>query len=77
MTKAELINQLDDLFEVPRGTLSESSHLRDIATFDSLKLLELIAMADEQFAVIVSPEQMMKADTIADLLQLLSPEKFA
>ena len=71
MTTSEFMLQLDSVFELAPGTLRPDTILRDIETFDSLKFLELIALADEQFHVDLNPEQMHKCRTIEDLLSLI------
>lgn len=77
MMKAEVLDLLCDLFEMPAGTLSESSELREIKTFDSIKFLELIAFADEQWGLELSPEQLKSAASVGDLLQLFGVGELA
>ncbi len=63
---------LDDLLELDPGTLTGSEELKDIETWDSLTVMGFIAMADEDFEVMVPPAQLSKCKTVADLITLIN-----
>jgi len=77
MTQGEFIRTLDQLFELEPGTLSPEHQMRDIDNFDSLKLLEIIAFADEQFGVELNPEQLLKCSTLSELIGVIGAERFS
>lgn len=71
-TNIEDINAaLERCLELPAGTISGNEALTDIQ-WDSMSAIIFMAMADEQFGVKVSPEQLSGAKTIHDLHALLN-----
>lgn len=71
MTRAQFLRLIDELIEAPPGTLNGSEIVRDIEGWDSLKLVELIALLDERFNIPLSAEQLVKCKTVNDMIKLL------
>ena len=71
MKKEDFLFLLDELIEVEPGTLTGKEILRDLEGFDSLTVVGFIAMVDEKFDVILSPNQIAKCEEIDDLIALL------
>ena len=71
MNKKDFLSKLDDLLELDSGTITGDEVLQDIEEWDSLTLLEFIALVDKEFGVTLSPENIKKAQTVNDLVNLL------
>ncbi len=75
MESSDLVTQVEQLCEVPPGTLSLSSVIDDIPGWSSLTFLGLIAMADDVYSVVLKPRQVLECATIGDLLNLLKRQQ--
>jgi acyl carrier protein len=70
MDQPGFLAQLDELLELPAGTLQGPEPLSDLENWDSLAMMNLIALVNEQFQVTLSPRQIAPCQTVADLWQL-------
>jgi acyl carrier protein len=75
MTEQEFLRSMDELFEVPAGTLTMSHKFRDLDNWDSLKLLTLIALLDEKYGVILDVERFASGKTLADIFAIIEAAK--
>lgn len=73
MTKQEFLNAMDGLLELPAGTLTGSEALDDLEGWNSLAMVEYIALADSNGAKL-SPRQVRECETIDDLGRLAKVE---
>jgi acyl carrier protein len=71
MNRKHFINELETLLEVMPGTLREDQHVRNLEHWDSLALLGVLALADEQLHGQVDADRLAKCVTIGDILNLL------
>lgn len=71
MTRADFLRVLDVFFDLPTGTLNGTEVLKDLPGWDSLKLVELIALVDDQFGISVPVDQLAKTSRIEDLIASL------
>jgi len=76
MTKLEFISKLEDVFEVSRGELTLEADFHNLPNYDSLKLLDLIAMVDEELGVNLSPDKLNACTTIDQLIEYVGSDKF-
>lgn len=67
----ELAPHLEKVLEVAPGTLQQDMEVRTLKNWDSLKLLEILAFADEEFHVQVDADRLSKCSTVGDILKLL------
>ena len=70
MTPAEFLQQMDEIMDLPPGTLSANERLADIKNWDSTSLITFIALAESNNGKQVSPGQVVGCTTVADLLRL-------
>lgn len=70
MTRAEFLESLDELFELPAGTLRGSENLEDIEQWNSMAMIEFIALVDSNGGGKLSPRQIAGSTTVSDLLRL-------
>lgn len=71
MTEKEFLELLEEVIEAEPGTLSMDKWVVDIGGWNSIAIMSFIAMVDEKYEVILSPEEIGNAETIADLYKLL------
>lgn len=77
MQPQEFYRLLDEVLELPAGTLSGSERLEDIDTWDSLAVISFIALVDEHFGTIIESEKLAQAQSVADLYALATQKKAA
>jgi hypothetical protein len=70
MTRAEFLRSFDTILELPEGTLNGSEKLEDLENWNSMAMIDFIALADTNNNVKLSARQIASAETVADLLQL-------
>ena len=70
MTKAEFLRSFDTILELPEGTLKGSEKLEDLENWNSMAMIDFIALADTNNNVKLSARQIGSAETVTDLLQL-------
>jgi acyl carrier protein len=69
MTKQEFLSQMDTLLDLPAGTLTGGESLDDLDNWNSLAMVEYIALADGNGAKL-SPRQIRECETVDDLARL-------
>lgn len=70
MSKKDFLLLLDELLETEPGTLTGVEMLETLS-WDSLAVVGLIALVDEQFDIALSPAKIGKCETVNDLIALL------
>ncbi len=70
MTNNEFLLQMDEILDLPAGTLRGHERLEELQNWDSTSLITFIALAETNNGVPVSPDQIVTCSTVADLLQL-------
>lgn len=76
MNKQEFLNSLEEILELDENTLKGNEVLMDIEQWDSLAFLSVIAMADENFDIVIEGSQLEEIKSVADLVALVE-EHFA
>ena len=71
MTKKELIEILEEIVEAEPNTLTGEERLEDLESWDSLAVVNFIAVVDENFGLTLEPAKIMKSETINQLILLL------
>ena len=72
MNKTEFLLALDELLELPAGTLTGTEALSSYEGWDSLAVISFIAMADEKFSIVVGSSEIATAQTPDDLFKLIN-----
>ena len=65
----DFLNELDDIFEVELGTIKASTIFKDLDEGDSVTLLSLVAVFEEEYGVVLSNDIIDKSNTILELLE--------
>ncbi len=63
----EFLLKLEDLFEMQSGSILPSDLFRDYDSWDSLALLSLMAMLEDEYGKTIPREDFEKLNTIGDL----------
>ena len=75
MNRNEFLLQMDEILDLPAGTLRGDEKLEELTNWDSTSLITFIAMAESNNGVTISPGQIVTCSTVADLLQLAQVER--
>lgn len=70
MTKSNFFLLLDEMLELDPGTIQSGQTLADIPKWDSLAIMGLIAMLDEQFGISVPATKINECRTVDDIAAL-------
>lgn len=70
MDRVGFVNKLTAALERPAGSLSDASPL-DVKGWDSIELVSVIALVDEELGVSVSGQDLGECGTVAALLEML------
>jgi len=74
MTRNEFLLEMDQLLELPAGTLRGHEKLEELKNWDSTSLISLIALAETTNGVHITPYQVISCITVADILRLAQIE---
>jgi acyl carrier protein len=72
MQKTAVLQEIETIIEADAGTLDGSEKLADLEGWDSLAILSFLALADSSFQRQIPPERVSRAQTVDDLVGLLS-----
>lgn len=65
----DFLNELDDIFEVELGTIKPNTNFKDLDEWDSVTLLSLVAVFEEECGVVLSNNIIDKSGTVLELLE--------
>lgn len=65
----DFLNELDDIFEVELGTIKPNTKFKDLDEWDSVTLLSLVAVFEEEYGVVFSNDIIEKSATILELVE--------
>ena len=68
MTIKEKLNQLEELLDIEKDTLDENAELYQISEWDSMAHIALIAMLDDDFGKIITPDKVKGFMTVKDII---------
>jgi acyl carrier protein len=71
MEKQEFLLLLDEVFEVPQGTLQGFEVVRSLENWDSLMILSLMALVDEKFGLTLEADDVNRCVIVDDFVGLL------
>lgn len=71
MEKKDLLSLVEEILKLPRGVVKYTDLLVGFGNWDSLSVLEFITEVDKKYGIIVSPAEISKAKTVAELLALV------
>lgn len=71
MTEREKLALLEDMLEVDEGELTPDMKLGDIDEFDSMAVLSLIVLFEDEFGKKITGQDVKKYVTVADILNAM------
>lgn len=72
--KQKFIEQLKETLEIEERNISEADNFRDYDEWDSLALLSVIAMIDEEYDVIIESNEFQKLQTVGDIYNYITSQ---
>ena len=73
MERPQFLSLIDELLELPPGTLTGDEILEGLDDWNSLAVIGFMAVANELYGVILSPKNIAACKTVNDLLELAHP----
>lgn len=70
MTEQDIIQALAEILEMDASELSASTSLDTLDTWDSLATISFIALVDEKNGHVLAGDDLQKAKTVGDLINL-------
>jgi acyl carrier protein len=74
MNRDKFFLEMDEILDLPAGTLRGHEKLEELQNWDSTSLITFIALAETNGGVSISPGQVATCATVADLLRLVQAE---
>jgi acyl carrier protein len=74
MNKSEFLIQIEEILEIDEKTLTGTETLSDFENWDSLAFLSVIAIADEQFNIVLEGEALQNVVIVNDLVNLVESQ---
>lgn len=72
MNTQEYLKRVEEIFAVKqKGVLTATTEIEAIGVMDSMAVLELQVCADEQFGIVLEPNDIKACKTVGDLCQLV------
>jgi acyl carrier protein len=63
----EIIDILSRAMELPQGTLTGGEFLSELEAWDSLAVLNFMALVDTHCGIRLSPDEILKLETVSDV----------
>jgi acyl carrier protein len=74
MGRDAFLKSVDEILELPPGTLTGPEQLDDYPLWDSTAMISFMALSDSNNGTRLSPRELAGCKTIADLLRLAKVE---
>lgn len=73
MTRSEFYATLDDILELPIGTVKGDEKLKELPNWDSLAVVSYIATCHGLFKVVLSGDRVKATTSVQELMSLVGP----
>jgi acyl carrier protein len=73
--KEQFLEKVKETFEIEGRDLQFSDNFKEYDEWDSLNLLSMIAMIDEDYGVVIDSNAMSKVQTLDELFKLIESNK--
>jgi len=70
MTRKEFLSSVDEMLELPAGTLNGPEKLEDFQLWDSTAMVTFMALADSNNGARIAPRELGSCETVEDLLRV-------
>jgi acyl carrier protein len=75
MTRKEFLVAVDEILELPPGTLQGPEKLGDFYLWDSTAMVSFMALADSSNGTRIAPRELGSCETVDDLLRVAKVER--
>jgi acyl carrier protein len=72
MNPGEFYLKLDEILDLPPGTLKGDEALDELEGWDSVAVITFIAMADSEFGAMLPPKEIAVCSNVRDLADLVA-----
>ena len=72
----DFLYELKETLEIEDVELNEETNLKELEEYDSLSVLSIIAMIDENFGKRISGQDFQSITTVGSLMELIGMENF-
>lgn len=76
MEKSAFFNAIRDGLEVESQIITEETNLKELAEFDSIGVMALIATIDELIGKTLTAKDLVNITTVRSLMELIGKENF-
>ena len=76
MKTNEFLERLAEVLELEDIVLKKETNLKDLEEYDSLSVLSIIAMIDENFSKKISGQKFQSITTVKSLMEFIGMESF-
>lgn len=76
MKTSEFIEELREAMEIEDEEFTEETNLQGLEEYDSLSILSIIALIDENFDKLLVVDQLKSITTVKSLMELVGSEHF-
>ena len=76
MEKENFIESLKEIMELEDMEIDENTVLTELIEFNSLAIMGIIALIDENFDMLIEAEKFENVTTVKDLMNLIGSSKF-
>lgn len=71
MNKSDFLKQMDEILDLPSGTVKGNEALAEIEGWDSLAVVGFIAVVNQHFGTTLAAKNVQGAKTLPELLSLI------
>jgi len=71
VTREDYLRLFEQSLSVAPGSIAETQRLKSLMQWDSMAVVTFMVTVDEHLGKSISPEEVEKCETVADLLNLL------
>lgn len=71
MNKIQFLNKLEDILMIDKNLLQEETELETLDDWDSLAMMSLISLIEDELQEKLTINQLMNAKKVSDLLSLI------
>ncbi|MBI2392742.1 MAG: acyl carrier protein [Deltaproteobacteria bacterium] len=75
MSREAFLNKLEAMQELAQNSLTGAERYVELQGWDSLAVLAFLSLADEDYGVTLSPDDVRRCNTVDDLYALVQPKK--
>lgn len=77
MTRDEFLLEIDEILGLQPGTLRGDEKLEELKDWDSTALINAVVLAEESSDKRITPDQVIRCSTVADLLRLADADSIS